>query len=58
MIFPTLEEAKIDRVLELYPEDPALGSPYDTKLRYVLSPQFKRIASLFGDEIFQVSQYE
>jgi acetylcholinesterase len=36
-----------------YPQDPTQGSPYDTGTLNELSPQFKRIAALQGDVIFQ-----
>ncbi|KAL1760978.1 Alpha/Beta hydrolase protein [Schizophyllum commune] len=37
----------------LYPEDPALGSPYGTGNETFFGAQFKRAASLYGDIHFQ-----
>ncbi|KAL8278082.1 hypothetical protein RQP46_009542 [Phenoliferia psychrophenolica] len=36
-----------------YPQDPTVGSPFDTGLLNQLSPQFKRIAAFVGDYVFQ-----
>jgi hypothetical protein len=39
-----------NKLLKLYPDIPALGSPYNTgNETFGLSPQFKRIASYVGD---------
>ncbi|TFK99234.1 extracellular triacylglycerol lipase precursor [Pterulicium gracile] len=44
----------IDKILELYPEVPSLGSPIGTgNETFGLSPGFKRIAMLFNDLAFQ-----
>ena len=40
-------------MLTLYPQDPTQGSPFDTGTQNELTPQFKRIASLLGDFVFQ-----
>ncbi|KAH7906741.1 Alpha/Beta hydrolase protein [Hygrophoropsis aurantiaca] len=40
-------------LLEMYPEDPADGSPFDTSILNALTPQFKRIAAFQGDAVFQ-----
>ncbi|KAJ7074994.1 Alpha/Beta hydrolase protein [Mycena belliarum] len=49
---PALEGA-IDRILELYPDIAALGSPYNTgNETFGLSSQFKRYAAAFGDLFF------
>ncbi|KAH8982052.1 carotenoid ester lipase precursor [Lactarius hatsudake] len=45
--------AQVDQVLTLYPQDPTLGSPFDTGTNNTLTPEFKRIASLLGDFVFQ-----
>ncbi|KAH9061817.1 alpha beta-hydrolase [Lactarius deliciosus] len=45
--------AQMDQVLTLYPQDVTQGSPYDTGTENVLTPEFKRIASLLGDFVFQ-----
>ena len=44
---PRVLEATVDRILELYPEDPAVGSPYGTGNElFGLPASFKRHASL------------
>ena len=43
----------MDEVLTLYPQNVTLGSPYDTGTQNALTPQFKRIASILGDLVFQ-----
>ncbi|KIP02704.1 hypothetical protein PHLGIDRAFT_32096 [Phlebiopsis gigantea 11061_1 CR5-6] len=50
---PNATAAELDQVLALYPQDPTQGSPFDTGLLNVLSPQFKRLAALQGDLVFQ-----
>jgi hypothetical protein len=57
MVSPTpslqLDDA-VDKLLQLYPDIPALGSPFDTgNETFGLSSQFKRAAALFGDLTFQ-----
>ena len=43
-----------DELLDLYPDDPALGSPFETgNNTFGLSSQFKRASAVFGDVIFQ-----
>jgi acetylcholinesterase len=46
-------DAQIDELLTLYPQNPTLGSPYDTGTQNALTPQFKRMASILGDFVFQ-----
>jgi hypothetical protein len=43
----------MDKLLQLYPQDPAQGSPYDTGTQNALTPEFKRMASILGDLVFQ-----
>ncbi len=43
----------MDRLLTLYPQDVTQGSPYDTGTENAFTPEFKRIASLLGDLVFQ-----
>ncbi|XP_006459019.1 hypothetical protein AGABI2DRAFT_115977 [Agaricus bisporus var. bisporus H97] len=46
---PKLEQAA-DRILELYPDVPALGSPFNTgNETFGLSSSFKRASAIFGD---------
>jgi len=54
---PSVTEAQleiaVDRLLELYPDIPALGSPFNTgNDTFGLSPGFKRAAALDGDISF------
>lgn len=50
---PNASADQIDKLLQLYPQDPADGSPYDTGFNNTLTPQYKRLASLQGDFYFQ-----
>ncbi|KAF9545226.1 esterase 1 [Agrocybe pediades] len=43
----------VDRILELYPDDPAVGSPFNTGNETFGMPGFKRAAAIFGDHAFQ-----
>ncbi|KAK7021345.1 hypothetical protein VNI00_017448 [Paramarasmius palmivorus] len=44
----------VDTILELYPDIPALGSPYFTgNETFGLSTQYKRLSSIYGDLMFQ-----
>ncbi|KAG0696098.1 Alpha/Beta hydrolase protein [Suillus ampliporus] len=51
--FPNAPSAVIQQLLEYYPDDVTQGSPFDTGVLNALSPQFKRIAALQGDAVFQ-----
>lgn len=43
----------VDKILELYPDDPTIGSPYGTGAElFGLPSSYKRHASLFGDITF------
>ncbi|KAL1718334.1 Alpha/Beta hydrolase protein [Schizophyllum commune] len=47
-------EKHISKILDLYPNDPSLGSPYNTgNETFGLSPQYKRLASIMGDINFE-----
>ncbi|KAH7881231.1 esterase 1 [Lentinula edodes] len=53
-VVPTVSESQLEnataRLLELYPDVPALGSPFNTgNDTFGLSPGFKRICALFDD---------
>ncbi len=37
------------KILDLYPADPAAGSPYNTGNEFAYSPQYKRMAAFQGD---------
>ncbi|KAH9027863.1 carotenoid ester lipase precursor [Lactarius hengduanensis] len=50
---PNATDAELDELLTLYPQDDTQGSPYDTGIQNAFTPQFKRIASILGDSVFQ-----
>jgi len=50
---PDATDDEISGLLEVYPADLTQGSPYDTGILDALSPEFKRLASLQGDVVFQ-----
>lgn len=47
--YPTAPHSDIVSLVDLYPSDPAAGSPFETGLLNELYPGFKRNAALFGD---------
>ncbi|KAK7688543.1 hypothetical protein QCA50_008081 [Cerrena zonata] len=53
IFFPQASPENIDTLARLYPEDPALGSPFDTGFEGAFTPQFKRTSAFIGDLIFQ-----
>ncbi|KAH9889049.1 carotenoid ester lipase precursor [Cubamyces lactineus] len=46
-------DSAIKRVLELYPADPAAGSPFGTGDAYNFTREYKRIAAFQGDFVFE-----
>ncbi|PIL33996.1 hypothetical protein GSI_03704 [Ganoderma sinense ZZ0214-1] len=50
--FPNIPSANITRLLELYPSDPAAGSPFGTGDNFTYTPEYKRMAALQGDLLF------
>ncbi|TFK81844.1 carotenoid ester lipase [Polyporus arcularius HHB13444] len=48
-VYPSISEANLTRLLDLYPDDPPAGSPYGTGYKYQLAQGYKRIGSLAGD---------
>ncbi|KAJ7878004.1 extracellular triacylglycerol lipase precursor [Mycena olivaceomarginata] len=51
---PTTLQDSIQTLLQLYPDIPALGSPFDTgNETFGLNSQFKRAAAIVGDSDFQ-----
>ncbi|KAJ6482643.1 Alpha/Beta hydrolase protein [Mycena sanguinolenta] len=48
---PNATSAQLARVAELYPQDPAQGSPFGTGSANQLTPEFKRNAAFQGDLI-------
>ncbi|KAK0499036.1 extracellular triacylglycerol lipase precursor [Armillaria luteobubalina] len=54
---PYLSDAILDRLLELYPDDPSLGSPYGTgNETFGLPVGWKRVASMTGDILFDTQR--
>jgi hypothetical protein len=52
--WPDVQPSELSELWELYPSDPAAGSPFDTGSNNTnLSPQFKRIAAIIGDAFLQ-----
>ena len=49
---PGASATDIAKVLQLYPSDPAAGSPFDTGNANAFTPQYKRIAAVQGDWYF------
>ncbi|KAL0947936.1 hypothetical protein HGRIS_010567 [Hohenbuehelia grisea] len=50
---PGLSDADMQSLALQYPSAPDQGSPYGTGISYDLTSQYKRIASLQGDAVFQ-----
>ncbi|PFH47077.1 hypothetical protein AMATHDRAFT_153021 [Amanita thiersii Skay4041] len=53
VFFPGVSDADISALSAAYPSDITQGSPYDTGILNALTPQFKRIAAVNGDGVFQ-----
>ncbi|KAI0742072.1 alpha/beta-hydrolase [Daedaleopsis nitida] len=51
--FPRAPKALVSPLLQLYPNDPAQGSPFDTGDANQLAPMYKRMSAFEGDMIFQ-----
>ncbi|KAJ3838824.1 esterase 1 [Lentinula raphanica] len=57
-VFPFVSEGQLQgavtQLLDLYPDIPALGSPFNTgNDTFGLSPGYKRVSAMFGDLAFQ-----
>jgi len=50
---PAANQTTLNTIAQLYPSDPADGSPYDTGDANAVTPEYKRIASFQGDFVFQ-----
>ncbi|BFZ58806.1 hypothetical protein PYCC9005_005871 [Savitreella phatthalungensis] len=51
--YPELSMDQVQRLVDLWPDDPYQGSPFRTgPLNNELYPQFKRVAAMLGDLIF------
>ncbi|VDC07074.1 unnamed protein product [Peniophora sp. CBMAI 1063] len=53
LVFPTAEPSSINKLLAVYPDNRALGSPFGTGINNSITPEFKRISALMGDVVFQ-----
>ncbi|KAK0224133.1 triacylglycerol lipase 3 [Armillaria fumosa] len=54
---PTIPDAILAQFLELYPDDPSLGSPYVTgNQTFGLPSGFKRVAAMDGDTMFDAQR--
>ncbi|TFK48803.1 carotenoid ester lipase precursor [Heliocybe sulcata] len=49
---PAATSSEIDELLSIYPADITSGSPFDTGILNALTPQFKRLAAMQGDLVF------
>ncbi|KAI0671152.1 carotenoid ester lipase precursor [Trametes maxima] len=50
---PEASSSEVDQLLKLYPQDITSGSPFNTGILNALTPQFKRLAAMQGDLVFQ-----
>ena len=53
VFIPGVTDDQISQLSALYPADVTAGSPFGTGLLNALTPQFKRIAAVQGDGVFQ-----
>ncbi|KAL9089379.1 MAG: hypothetical protein Q9159_002595 [Coniocarpon cinnabarinum] len=52
--FPSAPPSVIEGLVSAYPSDPAAGSPYNTGTANQVYPQFKRMAAIWGDVVFNL----
>ncbi|OSC98005.1 carotenoid ester lipase precursor [Trametes coccinea BRFM310] len=50
---PQIESKSLDDLFTAYPADITQGSPFDTGILNALTPQYKRLAAMQGDLVFQ-----
>lgn len=50
---PEISETDLDQLLKAYPADITQGSPFNTSVLNALTPEFKRLAAMQGDLVFQ-----
>ncbi|EMD33609.1 hypothetical protein CERSUDRAFT_117711 [Gelatoporia subvermispora B] len=53
---PGLPQDQVNLILNLYPSDPAAGSPFGTGDLYNITPQYKRLAAIIGDLEFHAQR--
>ena len=51
--FPRTPQDQLAPIFDLYPNDPAQGSPFGTGDANQLAPMYKRMAAFQGDAVFQ-----
>jgi acetylcholinesterase len=51
-LFPAATPQDTQALANLYPADPAAGSPFGTGTNNAITPQFKRLSALQGDYAF------
>ncbi|KAI0265652.1 Alpha/Beta hydrolase protein [Gloeopeniophorella convolvens] len=56
IFLPNASDSDLDALLTLYPNDTTVGSPFDTGAANALTPEFKRIAAIIGDETFHAQR--
>jgi carboxylesterase type B len=54
--FPETSKSVVQGLVNLYPDDPTQGAPYNTGILYELYPEFKRLASILGDATFTLAR--
>ena len=50
---PDASEDEVNTLLEVYPSDITQGSPFNTSVLNAVTPEYKRIAAMQGDLVFQ-----
>ncbi|VVT45066.1 uncharacterized protein SAPINGB_P000626 [Magnusiomyces paraingens] len=55
-MFGRASTQQIHQALTLYPDNPFSGAPFDTGLRNAVTPQYKRLAAVLTDIIFQAGR--
>lgn len=55
-LFQTTTVAKIQQLVDTYPDEPAAGSPFGTGLSNVIYPEYKRLAAIIGDTLFTLTR--
>lgn len=56
IFFRNATQEQVDKLCDMYPEDPSAGSPFDTGDANAITPQYKRLSALVGDCTFQTSR--
>ena len=52
-LLPGISQRDLDQLLNVYPADITQGSPFDTGVLNAFTPEFKRLAAVLGDFVFQ-----